>query len=115
LRLAALDCNPSESLSFAGISSPRSPRLCAHPGKRGIGFRPAALSCDHRELRILARFFRLCFLCLLMFNSFWLRLAAPRPGAFAFTPPAGASPIFPFLPVDFRRGFGNFTAPLMVI
>ena len=38
-----LDCNRSESRSFARIFSLRSPRLCAHLGKRGVWLRLAAL------------------------------------------------------------------------
>jgi hypothetical protein len=50
VRKAALGCNHSESRSFARIFSPRSLRLCAHLGKRGIWLRRAAL----RILRLFA-------------------------------------------------------------
>jgi hypothetical protein len=42
-RKGTLYCNRSESRSFARIFSPRSLRLCAHLGKRGICLRLAAL------------------------------------------------------------------------
>jgi hypothetical protein len=50
-------CNRSKSRSFARIFSPRSLRLCANLGKRGIRLRLAALYCNPSESLIPAKIF----------------------------------------------------------